>query len=225
MRWLRRPVVPRHWDPVLRGAGVVAGLGIAGSWLVPAAAELTVLYSVTLFLNGPYGPLLPAAQEPVVMVFARLYHPALVAGVASAGVTTVEYLNYRLYGAVLHAPALVRARTSRHFARVVRWFNVQPLATVTLVSLTPIPFWLVRIVAAGARYPAGRFLAGNAAGRFLRFWIYGALGLVIPLSSGAILLGGAAVTVVLGAALWLRYRSAAREAPSRTTHPQEALRR
>jgi len=65
---LTREVAGRHWDGLLWSCGAVGLLGIVLSSFVPAVSELAVLFSVTLFANGPYGALLPALQEPIVMV-------------------------------------------------------------------------------------------------------------------------------------------------------------
>jgi len=177
---------------------------------VPAASELGVLFSLTLLVNGPYGAVLPAAQEPIIMIFARLYPATVVAAVATVSATAVEYVNYRLFDAAVHSRLLRSARSSRQIQRVVRWFEWQPFMTVAFCALTPIPFVLARIVAVAAGYPAQRFLAANASGRFPRFWAYGALGTLIPLSTRSLLIAGVAITVILGVYVWLRRKSAHR---------------
>jgi len=207
-RWLFRRVASPKWDGLLWGCGVVCVLAITLSSFVPILSELSVLFSITLLANGPYGALLPAAQEPVIMVFARLYPPTLVAAVATLSATAVEYVNYRLFDAAVHSRLLSSAAKSRQMRRVVRWFEVQPFFTVAFCALTPIPFVLARVVGVAANYPVARFLSANAVGRFPRFWAYGALGVVLPVSTGDLLLGGAALTVIAGGYVWMRRRLA-----------------
>jgi membrane protein DedA with SNARE-associated domain len=163
-----------------------------------------MLFSLTLLANGPYGAVLPAAQEPIIMVFARLYPATVVAAVATVSATAVEYVNYRLFDAAVHSRLLSSARRSRQMQQVVEWFELQPFLTVAFCALTPVPFVLARIVAVAAAYPADRFLAANASGRFPRFWAYGALGAWIPVSTRSLLIGGLAITVILGCYIWLR---------------------
>lgn len=202
--WLFRPVASPKWDGLLWGCGAVSALAIVVSSFVPILSELSVLFSITLLANGPYGALLPAAQEPIVMVFARLYPPTLVAAVATLSATAVEYVNFRLFDAVVHSQLLSSAAESRQMRRVVRWFEVQPFCTVAFCALTPIPFVLARVVGVAAKYPVSRFLSANAVGRFPRFWAYGALGVLLPVSTRDLLLGGAALTVVGGGYVWMR---------------------
>ncbi len=218
--WLLKPIASPRWDGVLWGSGVVAFLGIILSAFVPAASELAVLFSITLFANGPYGAVIPAAQEPILMVFARLYPAAVVAAVATVSATAIEYVNYRLFEAAVHSRVLAGARESRQMQRVVRWFEAQPFLTVAFCALTPIPFVLARIVAVAARYNPGRFLLANALGRFPRFWAYGALGLIIPIATRDLLLGGAVLTLILGLVVLVRRY---RRKPTRRPAPVPAL--
>lgn len=206
--WAFRPVGAKQWDRLLWASGAVSLAGILGSTLVPATAELAVLFSITLLIGGPYGLFLPFAYEPVIIVFARLHPVALVAGIAAVGATAVEYVNYRLYGAALDWERLRPARDWRVARAIVAGFRLQPFSTVAFCALTPIPFWIVRVAAAMDGYPAGRFLLAHAVGRYPRFWIYGSLGLLIPLSAGQLLVGalvGSGV-VVGGMVVWMRWR-------------------
>ncbi|MFQ5704895.1 MAG: VTT domain-containing protein [Gemmatimonadales bacterium] len=206
-RWLRRQVAPREWNSLLWGCATVALAGIALSAFVPSASELAVLFSTTLLANGPYGAFIPAAQEAIVMVFSRLYHPAIVALVATVSATFAEYLNYKLFAAAVHSDYLSGVRHSRAVQRVVAWFDIQPFVTVFVTALAPIPFVLTRLVATTARYPTGRFLTANALARFPRFWLYGSLGVLIPLSTGGLVVAGVAVSIVLGMLIWWYRRS------------------
>lgn len=203
-RLLLRPVAPSKWDGLLRGCGIVSLAAILLSLAIPAASELGVLFSLTLLVNGPYGAVLPAAQEPIIMIFARLYPATVVAAVATVSATGVEYVNYRLFDAAVHSRLLSGARQSRQMQQVVKWFDLQPFLTVAVCALTPIPFVLARIVAVAAGYPVARFLAANATGRFPRFWAYGAVGALIPVSTRNLLLGGVAITAILGLYVWFR---------------------
>ncbi len=208
LQLLLKPVAHPRWDGLLRGCGVVSLVAALLSTALPAASELGVLFSLTLLANGPYGVLLPAAQEPIIMVFARIYPPILVAAIATVSATSVEYVNYRLFDAAVHSRVLESARRTRWAEQVVRGFELGPFLTVAFCALTPVPFVLARVVAVAAHYSVVRFLLANAAGRFPRFWAYGALGLVVPVSTRVLLLGGAGLTVALGVVIWVKRRRA-----------------
>jgi len=197
--WLFRPVGDPRWDVLLRVSGVVALAGIAGSAYVPALSELSVFLSLTLLANGPYAALLPVAYEPVVMLFARLHPPLLVAALGTLGATAVEIVNYRLFSAAVHSDLAARARSSGLARRVAQRFATRPFATVALCAAAPVPFWIARVAGALLHYPERRFVAATAVGRFPRLLCYAALATVIPLTTGQIVAVAAAITLAFAA--------------------------
>jgi len=191
----------------------VALAGILLIAFTPTLGELAVLVSLTLFVNGPYSMFLPTAHEPILMVFGRLYPPILVAALATAGTVAAEYVNYRLYVAMLSAPGLRRLPDTPVGRRVSAWFRVQPFLTLVLCALTPIPFWIARILASMTQYPMRRYLAAAALGRFPRQWFYAAAGLFLPLTNREILVIGLAATLVLAVPIMLQQRRAGTAVP------------
>ncbi len=204
--WLWQPVAPSAWDRLLRASGAVALAGIFLVSFVPTVGELAVLVSLTLFVNGPYSMFLPTAHEPILIVFGRLYPPALVAALATGGTVAAEYVDYRVYTALLSVSGLRRLPESRLGRLVGSWFRAQPFLTVFLCALTPIPFWIARIMAAMTRYRKRRYLAAVALGRFPRQWFYASVGGLLPLTNGQILAIGLVATLILALAIALRHR-------------------
>jgi membrane protein YqaA with SNARE-associated domain len=210
---LRRPRNPLlaqvalpTWDPLLRASGAVALLGIVLTHWVPPASELAVLFSLALLANGPFSMFLPAAVEPMVMIFARLYPWTLVAGVATLSAVLAEYADYRIFAGILMSGPLEGARNSRAARLVTRTFARSPFLAVVMGALTPVPFWLVRISAILSGYPVSRFLLGVAIGRFPRFIVYAAIGTVLPVTNGQLAWAAIGLTVVFAAVIYLRGR-------------------
>lgn len=204
--WLTRPIAPEPWDRLLWTSAAVALGGILVMAFAPAVSDLAVFFSLSLLINGPYGGFLPTAYEPIVMVFARLHDPVLIGSLGATAATLVEVVNYRVFHVALHSRSAERLRASPMARRVLRWFGVQPFATVAVCAMAPIPFWLARGAATLASYPIRRHLAASAIGRFLRLTFYGYLGTVLRLSSGTILVLGALVAVLLGVLMVHRAR-------------------
>ena len=203
---LRRDIAVAAWDPLLWASGAVALLGIVLTGFVPPASELAVLFSLALLANGPFSMFLPAAVEPMVMIFARLYPWVLVAGITTLSAVLAEYADYKIFTGILMSGPLERARQNR-VARFTVWmFEKSPFLAVVMGALTPLPFWLVRISAVLAGYPVSRFLLGTAIGRFPRFIIYCALATVLPITNAQLAWGGILLTVVFAVGIWLRGR-------------------
>lgn len=199
-RSLFRRIESPQWDVVVRGSGGAALAGLVCAVVWPDAIPLIGFLCVTIFVNGPLAPLLPATYEPVLMVAGRVYHPVLVAAVGIAGTLYVEYLNYHLYRAALSHPRTQPAQQSPTVLWVVRLFRRAPFFSVWLCAWSPLPFWAVRFLAPMSRYPMGRYLFATFLGRAPRLWFFAALGPYVPLSTPvlvAVTVGMISVAVIV----------------------------
>jgi len=177
--WLRKLTRPRGdvvWDGMVRGTGIV-GLGAIGAMaLVPNTVPLVGFMVVTVWLNSPVGVFLPAMYEPVLMLFGRMYAPLLIGFLGTLGTVYVEYLNYRLHGRVLASKQLQGFTNGPTATLVSAWFSKAPFFTIWFVSISPLPYWLVRILSPLAGYPAGKHLLATFLGRFPKLCFFAALG-------------------------------------------------
>jgi uncharacterized membrane protein YdjX (TVP38/TMEM64 family) len=204
--WLLRPVAGSAWDHVLWLSGGVALTGVMAMVVAPGLGDLAVFFALSLLINGPYGMFLPTVYEPVVMIFARLHSPWLIACLGAGAATIVEYVNYRLFHAALHSRLAHPVREARVARAVLRWFALQPFLTIVVCAIVPIPFWTARSAAALVSYPVARHLAASALGRFLRLVLYGYLATSVRVSSGALLALGLGITAVLVVLMLVRAR-------------------
>ncbi|MGH7656822.1 MAG: VTT domain-containing protein [Gemmatimonadales bacterium] len=178
--WLRRRGTPL-WDGVLRATGLLGlvAIGVVIWW--PSAAGLVAFLVLTIFVNGPLAPLLPATYEPILMVTGRVYPPVIVAMVGIVGTLYIEFLNYHLYRVAIQHPRLEAARDSRLVRATVRMFERAPFFTVWLCAWSPLPYWAVRFLAPLAGYPVKPYLFATFLGRAPRLWFFAALGLYVSI--------------------------------------------
>jgi membrane protein YqaA with SNARE-associated domain len=163
---------------------------------------------ISAWCHGPASPLLPAAFEPVLLAYGRIYPPFISALVATAASIAVEAINYVGYGWLLHGRRLRRIREVS--SGPTRIFARRPFLACLLVASTPVPDWSARILGALARYPARRYLLAFALGRLPKFWLIASAGQLLHVTRGtalALVLGSALVTY--GAAVVRRLRVAA----------------
>lgn len=172
-----------EWDAVLRTTGVLALLAIYPAMRWPAVAGLVGFFCLTLFVSGPISMVLPAAFEPMLMVAGRIWHPLLVTGVAVAGNLYMDYVNYHIYGAVFEHPRLERARNSKVARRTLALFQRSPFFAIWLCAWSPIPYWIVSILAPLSRYSMAKYLLATFLGRAPRVWFFATLGLLVPVST------------------------------------------
>jgi SNARE associated Golgi protein len=140
---------------------------------------------ISAWCHGPASPLLPAAFEPVLMAYGRIYPPLLVALVGTAASVAVEAVNYVGYGWLLHGRRLRKVREVS--AGMTRLFGRHPFLACLLVAATPAPDWSARILGALARYPTRRYLLAFAMGRVPKFWLLATAGQVLQLGRLAVL--------------------------------------
>lgn len=201
---LKRRYGNATWDGIVRASGVVALVALPVS-LYLEAGELTGFVLVTMWVNGPLAPFLPATYEPILMLFGRMYPPLLIATLGIVGLLYVEFLNYHLYRRVLHLQKLRRMRESAVLRTLVNLFGRAPFFTVWICSWSPLPYWSVRILSPLAGYPVGRHLLATFLGRFPRLWFFAALGLYWHISAGSLLMISA-VAMLLALGVWATKR-------------------
>jgi uncharacterized membrane protein YdjX (TVP38/TMEM64 family) len=194
---------------VLRITGLVALVTLMLARAVPAVAGLVPFVLFTIWTNGPHSPVLFATYEPVLMLYGRLYPPILIGVLGTLGSVSVEYLNYHLYVKAADSRALRAVTQSRLVTVLGRWYARAPFLTIVTCALTPIPFWLARVLSAVTRYSLRRYLLATAVGRFPRLWFFAALGtLAIP----TVWLAMAAAGSIVLAGLSVAFRAARRSA-------------
>lgn len=196
---LRRRYGTPLWDGLVRGTGAVAAVAAVLALCWKDAAVLAGFVMLTVWVHGPLSPFLPVVYEPTLLLFGRLYAPLLIALLGTVGNLYVEFLDYWLFRMLGGFGPYRRLQDHPLFARAVRLFAKRPFLTVWVFAWSPLPDWMVRMIAPAARYPIGRYLVAMGLGRLPRFWLLAALGswlLPPPWLLLAVAFGSAALTVV-----------------------------
>jgi uncharacterized membrane protein YdjX (TVP38/TMEM64 family) len=158
---------------------VSGGLGLTSIPLVlfvPTSGPLVGFALVTMWTHGPLAPFMPAAYEPVLMLFGTQYPPVFVAVIGALSDLCVEWLDYGLFKAIAQRGLPARVREHDAYQRALLWFRKWPFLTVFVTALTPLPDWVVRVIAPAAGYSVSRYLVAMGLGRVPNFWFYAAMG-------------------------------------------------
>ena len=218
--WLVRRYGTPIADGALRVTAVIGLVAIPLAYLVPGAAELVVFGLITIWLHGPASPLFPATYEPTLLLFGQLYSPLSIALLGTLGCLWVEWINYHLHQSVLRHRALARFRAAIERGRFIRLFQRWPFFAVWLCIISPIPDWIVRILAPISGYSIRRYLLAGALGNLIRFWLVAAIGQrwrPDPRSLGWVFLVSMTIALALLVARLRRPRPRADIAPSVAT--------
>ena len=94
-------------------------------------------------------------------------------------------------------------RRHRLFERAERWAKVAPFFTVVLFAAVPLPFMIPRVLVPLSGYPAPRYAAAVAIGRFPRVFVLASFGQVcdVPVWVLEALFAGGVALAALGALL------------------------
>lgn len=196
---LTKPLGNLTWDGIVRGSGLLSLIAVPLVLLLPATGPPVGFILMTMWLNGPIAPLLPATYELTLVPLGRFYPPLGIAVVGMLAILYVEYLNYRLYGAAVGTRALRPVRESRAFGLAVRLFNAAPFFAIWLCAWSPLPYWAVRVVAPTTGYPLRRYLLATSIGRLPRLWVFAALGTWTNVSTTALVLIALALILLMAA--------------------------
>lgn len=175
-------------------------------------ADCAVFLLVTILVNGPFSPVLPATYEPLLIFFSRILGPLPTALLGTAGTIFVEYLNYHLHSRLLKTRAVQRVTGGPLVQKVVALFSRRPAFTVWLCAWSPLPYWPVRLLSPMAGLSLSRHLIATALGRFPQYLVVILLGAQLHLSTGlltAVIVGSTLLTLGfwLVQRLWRRPRA------------------
>jgi len=207
-------------DGIVRGTGAVAAVAVVLALVWRDAALLAAFAMVTVWVHGPMSPFLPAAYEPTLMFFGRLYPPLLIAALGTLANLYVEMLDYWLFARLGDFGPYRRLQTHPLFTRAVRLFARRPFFTVWLFGWSPLPDWIIRLLAPAAHYPVGRYLLALGLGRLPRYWLLAGLGAWLvppPALLAGVALGSAALS--LAAVGWKTVGARAARTPPLTLEP------
>ncbi len=174
-------------------AAALAAIAVVGEEaVVPAGIAI-----MTVLTCGPVAPFIPGVYEPLLVAAGALGNPYGVLVSALAAAVTMELVNWHAFGWLGESRAAERVRDSRFVRFFLRRFQSAPLATVALISFSPIPFLFARFLALWHRVPVAAFLAAFALGRLPRFALLVAIGRHSSVPPVAWLLAAGAVALVL----------------------------
>lgn len=223
LRSVGRALVARRgdarWDLVIRGTGLVALAGIPCAILRPDWLPAVWFTLVALAVNGPFSPVLPTAFEPLIMEAATWMPILTVTVIATAVSLYAEYLNYHLYAWVLGRRRFAGLGQKGWMQRGVRWFERAPFITTVVFALTPLPFWVARILSIYARGDLRRFMLATAVGRLPHIFVYAWLGSVLRVPAAVLAAVGIGTAVLVIAIRLARGRPVLEEAPLADSPP------
>ena len=142
-------------------------------------------------------------HEPIVIYYGKHYNLLLIASISSAGTIVAAYLDHTVFTPLLNHPKLVGYKRNKVYQKSVYYFEYFPFWTVVIAGFSPIPFWPVKMLAFANNYPQRKYILAVLAGRFPRYYLLAAFGIITMIPNWVIWL---IFFVYLLGALYNRFR-------------------
>jgi membrane protein YqaA with SNARE-associated domain len=195
-----RASLPLYWR---RFVWALLGFAVAGAVLLLLAPDFSGLYLFALY-SMPANSFLPVPHEPGLLYLARYYDPWMLALAGCVGTAAAACIDYPVVKAAFRHPRIRRARSTRLYHAAVRSLMRYPFLTIVVFAATPLPVYVVRVLAPASGYPLWRYTAATMVGRFPRYFAVAWIGSQIHIPTWALL----ALFVILIGALVLGSRTA-----------------
>lgn len=184
-------------------AGDTAALAL---WLLALAGFYISLCNTLVPLPTAWIVLL-LASEDVGLFESNLLRIVLIAVLGSTATMMANLNEYHIFGYFFRARLGDRIRRTHVYRWAVRWFEVSPFQTLTMIAFIPVPLDFVRWLAILRRYSRPRFAAAYWLGRLPRYALLAGLSVALRLGAWEIALIQVGIVVVLGARLaWTALR-------------------
>lgn len=155
-------------------------LCLAGMAILIFVPDATGLFLLALY-SIPSNSMIPVPHEPGVLYFAKYYHPLWIACAGVLGTAVAAFADYELIGRAMNHPKLDGTRNTRVYQWAVRWLMARPFVTIIIFAATPLPIYVVRVLAPASGYSIKRYIAALMVGRFPRFLVLAWFGYAFPM--------------------------------------------
>ena len=140
-------------------------------------------------------------HEPAVIYAGAIYQPWLVAIVGGVSTMVAAIVDYYVVRKVFRLKKVASVKETPLYKTAVRYFYWRPWLTVAFFAISPLPFYVIRVLAPSAGYPLWRYVSASVAGRIPRYYLLALGGAWVPVPPRYLILmmaGLIAVTVILG---------------------------
>jgi len=118
-------------------------------------------------------------HEPILMFLGSSYDPIILALIGTASTLIAGILDYFIYVPLLSHNALKNIKETSSYQKAIKWFGLNPFLTLIVAGLTPVPFFLFKIISFSYHYPLPKYLSALAIGRFPRYFLLAYAGEVL----------------------------------------------
>jgi len=150
-------------------------------------------------------------HEPLVVYFGTLYAPSLIAAIVMIGTIIAGILDYYVFAPIMGHRITKFIRKTSEYKRAEKWFNYQPFIALVIGGLTPLPFFVFKLLAFASSYPVSKYLVALLVGRFPRYYLLAYAGSFFEIPPEFVLVVFIVMFLFYAINMWMRIRKARTE--------------
>lgn len=127
-------------------------------------------------------------HEPAVIYAGAMYQPWLVASVGGVATMMAAIVDYFVVRKVFEIQKVAKVKHAPIYRAAIRCFRWCPWITVVLFAISPLPFYVIRILAPSSGYPWWRYVSACVVGRIPRYYLLALGGAWVPVPSRYLIL-------------------------------------
>ena len=164
---------------ILEGPSFLTTLKNLGKPNFVITASPTILFGYFLYMCLAC-QFFPIPTLPPIAFTAKLFHPALVAGVGAVGTCIANLNDYVILGWLFRHQKVRKIRDISTYRKLLSFFDRFAFITLSVAAFLPIPLDVIRMLAISRAYPFPKYIAATFVGRFPRYLIIAYLGKELP---------------------------------------------
>jgi uncharacterized membrane protein YdjX (TVP38/TMEM64 family) len=137
-------------------------------WL--AAPKYTEFIPYTLYIVAST-TFLAIPHEPLVLLYGNHYGPYLPVLFGILPTIIGCYVDYLILTPLFKLKHAEKLKQTKFYVFSLKYFSKLPFITISLVALSPVPFYPVRFLSVASSYPVYRYASAVVLGRIPRFFI------------------------------------------------------
>ena len=127
-------------------------------------------------------------HEPAVLAAARYYDPWMVAVVGGFSTLIAGIVDYYLVRRVFEFRRVSPVKQTRLYLAAIRYFYWQPWLTIVFFAFSPLPYYIMRVLAPSSNYPLWRYVSAYVTGRVPRYYLLALMGAWLPVATKYLIL-------------------------------------
>ena len=112
----------------------------------------------------------------------------MVAVVGGFSTLVAAIVDYYVVKRVFEFRRVSPVKQTKLYLAAVRYFYWQPWLTIAFFAFSPLPYYIIRVLAPSSHYPLWRYVSAYVTGRVPRYYLLATVGALLPVATKYLIL-------------------------------------